>query len=72
MPIHYTPTPKHNAMRQNGRRFTDIIWKYIFLNENKRILRQKSLKFIPNGQSNNILALIQIMAWHWTGDKPLS
>ena len=30
------------------------------------------LKFVPKGPINNILALVQIMAWHWTGDKPLS
>ena len=31
-----------------------------------------SLKCIPNGQIINILALVQIMAWRWSGDKPLS
>ena len=31
-----------------------------------------SLKFVPNGQNNNILALVQIMAWRRPGDKPLS
>ena len=30
------------------------------------------LKFVPKGQIDNILALVQIMAWHRTGDKPLS
>ena len=29
-------------------------------------------KFGPSGQINNIPALVQIMAWCWPGDKPLS
>ena len=28
--------------------------------------------FIPKGRINNIPALVQIMAWRWPGDKPLS
>ena len=31
-----------------------------------------SLKFVPEGRINNIQALVQIMAWCWLGDKPLS
>ena len=31
-----------------------------------------SLKFVPKGPINKIPALVQIMAWHQTGDKPLS
>ena len=31
-----------------------------------------SLKFVPKGPINNIPALVQIMAWRRTGDKPLS
>ena len=30
------------------------------------------LKFVPNVQINNILVLVQIMAWGRSGDKPLS
>ena len=30
------------------------------------------MKFVPKGLVNNILALVQIMAWRQTGDKPLS
>ena len=33
---------------------------------------QISLKFVPKGPINNIPALVQVMAWHRTGDKPLS
>ena len=31
-----------------------------------------SLKFVPRGPINNIPALVQIMAWRQSGDKPLS
>ena len=58
--------------RQNWCRFADNIFKCIFLNENVLILHDISLKFVPNIQINNISALVQIMAWLWPGDKPLS
>ena len=57
--------------RQNGRHFPDDIFKCIWLNENVRISIEISLKFIPTGPINNISALIQIMAWRRSGDKPL-
>ena len=31
-----------------------------------------SLKFVPKGPINNIQALVQVMAWRRSGDKPLS
>ena len=43
-----------------------------FLNENVRISIKISLKFVPKGPVNNIPALVQIMAWCRSGDKPLS
>ena len=58
--------------RQNGRHFTDDIFKCIFLNKNVWILIKISLKFVPKGRINNIPALVQIMACHLTGAKPLS
>ena len=58
--------------RQNGRHSPDDIFKCIFLNENIWILIAISLKFVPKGPINNIPALVQIMAWRWPGDKPLS
>ena len=30
------------------------------------------MKFVPKGPMNNIPALVQIIAWHQPGDKPLS
>ena len=58
--------------RQNGRHFTDDIFKCIFLNENVWISIKISLKFVPKGPINNIPTLVQIMAWRRPGDKPLS
>ena len=58
--------------RQNGRRFADDTFRRIFLNENVWISIEISLKFVPKGPINNIPALVQIMAWRRSGDKPLS
>ena len=58
--------------RRNGRHYTDDIFNCIFFNQNVWIPIQISLKFVPNGPINNIPALVQIMAWWWPGDKPLS
>ena len=58
--------------RQNGRRFADDTVKRIFLNENVRISIKISLKFVPKGPISNIPALVRIMAWRRSGDKPLS
>ena len=59
-------------LRQNGRHFTDDIFKCIFLNENIWISINISLNSVPNGQISNVPALVQIMAWHQPGDKPLT
>ena len=58
--------------RQNGRHFTDNIFKCIFLNENVWIFINISLKFVPLCQIHNIPALVQIMAWRQPGNKQLS
>ena len=58
--------------RQNGRHFADDIFNCIFLNENVWISIKISLKFVPKDPINNILALVQIMAWRRPGDKTLS
>ena len=41
------------------------------MNENFCILIQISLKFVPNGPIDNKSALVQVMAWCRTGNKPL-
>ena len=58
--------------RQNRRHFSDDIFKCIFLNENIWISIQISLDYMLRGQIKNIPALVQIMAWRRSGDKPLS
>ena len=52
--------------------FADYTFNRIFFNENARISIKFSLKFVPKGPINNILALVQIMAWHRPGEKPSS
>ena len=49
----------------------DDNFKCIFLNENDRILIRISLKFVPGSSIDNKTALVQVMAWRRTGDKPL-
>ena len=58
--------------KQNGRHLADDTFKRISLNENVRISIKISLNFVPYGPINNILALVQIVAWRRSGDKPLS
>ena len=43
-----------------------------FFNENVRIFIKISLTFVPKGPINDNPALVQIMAWRRSGDKPLS
>ena len=50
---------------------TDDNFKCIFLNGNDGILIQISLKIVPISPIDNKPALVQIMAWRRTGDKPL-
>ena len=50
----------------------EAIFQWIFLNENVQISLKISLKSVPRFRINNIPPLVQIMAWRWLGDKPLS
>ena len=50
-------------------KITDI-FKSIF-NESVWISITISLKFIPKGPIDNKSALVQVVAWHRTGEKPL-
>ena len=52
---------------QNGHYFADDIVKCIFLNEKFCISISISLKFVTKSST----ALVQVMAWRRTGDKPL-
>ena len=58
--------------RQNGRHFPDDIFNSNCLNENVWTPNKISLKFVPKGLINNVPALVQTMAWHRRGGKPLS
>ena len=49
----------------------DDIFKCIFVNENFRISIKISRKFVPEGPIDNKSALVRVMAWRRTGDKPL-
>ena len=49
----------------------DNIFKCIFLNESDKITIQISLKLVPRSSIDNKAALVQVMAWRRTGDKPL-
>ena len=73
MEICLTVVTELNALRlrQNGRHITDF-YKCIFFKENVWILIKISLRFVSKGPVNNTAALVQIMAWHLSGDKPLS
>ena len=55
-----------------GRDFADDILKCILLNGNIRVSINISQKIVHKGHIYNIPALVQIMAWHRLGDKPLS
>ena len=63
-----------NTLRpgQNGRHFSDAIFKGIFLDENGWIPIKFSLKFVPKGPIHNTPALVQMMAWRRPGAKPFS
>ena len=58
-------------LRKNCCHFANDIFRYIFLNENVWILLKISLKFVPKFPVNYIPALVQIMDWHRTGNRPL-
>ena len=62
-----------NTRRQgpDGRHLGDDIFKCNF-DHGIFNFDKKSLKLVPRGRINNTPALVQIMAWHRSGDKPLS
>ena len=47
-------------------------FKWIFVNEKFCILIHISLKLHPKGPIDNKSVSVQVIAWTWTGDKPLS
>ena len=63
---------KHSTKIYSGCHFTDNVFRCIFVNEMLHILMKISLKFVAEGPNDNYPALVQIMALHRIGDKPLS
>ena len=59
---------KYNSMYDM--KVTDDIFKSIF-NESVWIPITISLKFVPKGPIDYNSALVQVVAWHRTGEKPL-
>ena len=51
--------------------FADDIFECIFMKETFCISIPISLKFVPKGPIDSKSALVQVMAWRWTGIKPL-
>ena len=51
-------------------KITDDIFKSIF-KESVWIPITISLKFVPKGPNDYNSALVQVVAWHRTGEKPL-
>ena len=70
------PAPTQEGLTQWGQtKWTPVCCWYFqlhFFNEILWISIEISLKFVPKGPINNIPAMVQIMAWCRTGDKPLS
>ena len=61
----------HLSLDKMAAIFVDDIFRCIFMNEKFCISIRISLKFVRNGPFDNKLALVQVMAWRRTGDKPL-
>ena len=77
LPVLSFPYPKSNVFTHWGwDKMATILQMTIsnafFVNENVWIAINIALKFVPKGQVNNMATLVQIMAWHQPGDKPLS
>ena len=61
----------HLPMDKMATILTEDIFQSIFMNETFCISIWIPLKFVPKGPINNKSALVQVMAWRRTGDKPL-
>ena len=68
----YLPLTHRGWDKTDTHDFAGDIFKCIFLNENVWSLLKISQNFVPKVWINNIPALVQIMAWCRSGDKPLS
>ena len=59
----------HLSLDKMAASLADDNFKCIFLYENDIIPIRISLKFVPRSPMDNMLALVQIMAWRRPGDK---
>ena len=66
-----TPMLTHLPLDKIAANLADDIFKCIILNENDRISIQISLKFVPRSPIDYKPALVQVMAWRRTGNKPV-
>ena len=57
--------------KHKGWKFADNIFNHISFKENIHILIQNFLNFVCIDPTDNISALVQVMAWHRTGAKPI-
>ena len=62
--VNLSPLSKMSSISQTTFKMNFLKWKF-------RISIQISLKFVPKGPTDNKSALVQVMAWSRTGDKPL-
>ena len=65
------PLVDSSPPQQIAANLADNIFKCIFINEKFSISIRISLKLVPRRQVDNRPALVQVMAWRRTGDKPL-
>ena len=65
---HFNSSPTGQIVRH----FADNIFRCIFMNEKFCILIRISLKFLPKRPIDNKSALVLVMAWRRTCDKPLA
>ena len=61
----------HLSLDKMAAILADDIFHGIFLNENDRIPIQISLNYVPVSPIDNKAALVQVVAWRRTSDKPL-
>ena len=63
----FNPPPPPPPKKKNGRHFADDVFKCISMIEMFCISIRISLKFVPKGPIDTMLALVQVMAWCRTG-----
>ena len=59
-----------DLIRHGGHYDVNVMLKYICLIVNVWISNDTSVKFVSRGLIAHKFRLVQVMAWHWRGDKP--